>query len=108
MAIEYDQRSQDEQASFVSDSIGADSTGTTIYVHEARRGVTITAIPSGGSIKVQFTTSLLSTVQGGGGTWQDWSTGASASTASDGIVTPVTAVRGVTSGGGTGTLEVVF
>jgi hypothetical protein len=58
------------------------------------REISVTAIPGGGgTAKVQFTTSPDADVVGATATWQDWPLGDISSTASDRILSQVTALR---------------
>lgn len=86
-------------------TVTAGNTGNPVFINSIP--ATITAIPSGGgTCTVQFSTSPYTTVQGGGGTWTNWPSGAVSATTTDYLSAPVTAVR-MSAATGNGTLEVV-
>lgn len=61
--------------------------------------VTCTVIAGANTAKIQFTTSSDAAVVADTATWQDWPQGDKTGTFSDSIITPVTAVRGVSVSG---------
>lgn len=73
-------------------TITAGATGNAVQVSAPH--TTVTAIPgSGGTMTVQFTTSPMANVADGSATWQDWPSGAVATTTSDVLLGRVSAVR---------------
>lgn len=68
-------------------------------VENASGRVTCTIVSSGNTGKVQFTTSLIASVEAETATWQDWPKGNVTATTSDVLTGPVTAVRGVSVSG---------
>jgi hypothetical protein len=65
--------------------------------------VTCTIVAGSNTGKVQFTTSPDANVAAATATWQDWPNGTITGNSSDSIISPVTAVRGVSVSG-----EIVF
>ena len=61
--------------------------------------VTCTVIAGANTAKIQFTTSSDAAVVADTATWSDWPQGDKIGTFSDSIITPVTAVRGVSVSG---------
>jgi hypothetical protein len=61
--------------------------------------VTCTVIAGANTAKIQFTTSSDAAVSADTATWQDWPQGDKTGTFSDSIISPVTAVRGVSVSG---------
>ena len=61
--------------------------------------VSVTMIAGANTGKIQFTTSTDAKVAAGTATWQDWPSGVVTGTVSDTLISPVTAVRGVSDAG---------
>lgn len=81
-------------------------TGMPMFISDRRRSdITVTATPTGTNIKVQFTTSQFADIQGGTAHWVDWTPGVVTVATQFVMQGTVTAIRGVTTGGG-GTVEV--
>ena len=68
--------------------------------------VTCTVIPSG-TAKIQYTTSSRAAVEASTAVWQDWPLGGVTSTTSDSLVSPVTALRGVSVSGSV-TIDIII
>lgn len=81
-------------------------TGMPIFISDRRRNqITITATPAGTNIKVQFTASQFADIQAGNGHWVDWTPGVVTVATLFVMAGTVTAIRGVSVGGG-GTIEI--
>jgi hypothetical protein len=77
-------------------TVTAGSTSDPIWLWNISPPITVTAIPGGGgTLNVQYTTSPADVVESGSATWLDWAGGAVAVAASDILLGPVTAIRGV-------------
>ncbi len=81
-----------------SESI-ASGNGTAIMLPVVDRPVTLTLVAGANTGKFQHTTSLPSLVIAGTAVWEDWSQATDTGTVSDYIVSPVTAIRGVSTSG---------
>lgn len=92
-----------------ADNISTGSTGNDILipVMPTGRSITCTLIAGANTGKFQITTSSDSAVTAGTATWQDWALGTQTGTISDAIISPVTAVRGVSVAGAI-TIEIVI
>ena len=89
-------------------SVAADSTSDYLVMQlGSSRRAGITAIPSGGSVKIQATTSPFDDVEADTAEWIDWDDGVVAVATQGALFAPVQALRAVTSGGGTAVITVV-
>jgi len=90
-------------------AIGTGATGNDVIIPplDINRNITCTLIAGASTGKFQITTSSDAAVTAGTATWQDWALGTQTGTVSDAIVSPVTAIRGVSVAGAI-TIEIVI
>lgn len=90
------------------ETIGDGLTGVSVFIPSISvpTKVTCTVNPAG-SAKMQYSTSSLASVKAGTGTWQDWPLGAIAVITSDSLISPVTALRGVSVTGSV-TIDIII
>ena len=84
-----------------TETIATGATGNTVIIppFDSGKSITCTLIAGTSTGKFQITTSSDSAVTAGTATWQDWYEGNKTGTVSDAIISPVTAVRGVSVSG---------
>lgn len=87
---------------FTYQSIPTTENGDPVLSYGAGRRMTVSCLP-GTSGKIQYTTSLPTSVAQGTATWFDWARGTVTVATTDTIEGPVTAIRGVAV---SGTLEI--
>jgi len=85
---------------YYSASIADGENGEAVRVTLSPGGrLSCTIVAGANSGKIQYTTSLDTAVSAGTATWQDWPKGTVTGTASDSLIAPVSAVRGVSVSG---------
>lgn len=82
------------------DELSAPANGDSVLIPTTVKSVAVTLEVSGGTGKVQATTSPISDVQNDTAVWIDWNAGEVAATTQDGII-PATAIRQVNTAGTT-------